>query len=79
MGGKVIMIKKCKTSLQKARNYALIKTHEMLSAHSDNQDKAVELVWPQRQVTVDKAVAFKQNKEEQGGSFAPPVDSMSLS
>ena len=77
LAGCKVAVKAGKTKLQNQRDWALGKAGELL--RKEVPDKTVEVKWGnERVVKVDSAVAFKQEKEDEKGTFASNFSHLAL-
>ena len=69
--GDSLKICKRKTKLERKRNYGLARAEEILTEQLLKRKLSAEakIVWDKRAVTVNSAEAFKQNREDEIGSF----------
>ena len=74
--GVVVGVKKAKTSFNGQRDYSLYKAADVLKAAAPG--KSVTLERDSRTVAVDKVCAFKQEKDETGGTFCGGYSHLSL-
>jgi hypothetical protein len=78
VNGTSISIKKARTKIQDKRNYSMRTACDMVKASPLTQEKSVTISWDDRQVLVDRVVAFKQGKDESGGTFMAPYADLNL-
>ena len=78
VGGNTIAVKEARTKLNGQRNFSLRKAHELIQASPETLNKTVTLQWKERRITVNKVVAFSQDKAETGGTFVVPYESIVL-
>ena len=69
VGGNELLVKLARTKLNEKRNYSLRKAEELIKSDASSKNKAVKIDWKERQVLVNNAVAFMQDKMETEGSF----------
>ena len=75
--GAQVTVKEGKTKFQEQRDWALGKASELLTKEATG--RKVEAKWgKERVVLVDTEVAFRQDKEETGGSFVSAFSHLSL-
>ena len=51
---------------------------ELIKKHGSAQNKIVKIWWPDREVTIDGVVGFKQNKTDTAGTFMAPFDDIQI-
>jgi hypothetical protein len=67
LGKLTVDVRPARTKLNGQRNYSLRQASDKLKA--EGSTKSVQIHWKNRDVSVDNVTAFKQGKDEIGGSF----------
>jgi hypothetical protein len=78
VGGQDVAIKPAITKINSQRNYSIRKAEEILKADPANQGKNIESILKDRVVQVAGHIAFRQDKNELGGTFVGPYSHLSL-